>query len=116
MTHDTLSATFAALADPTRRAILARLASGDCLRWGSLPLRHEHAGHLEASPGARAGGRSLAVATRSAALHLEAAPLRDVADWTEHYRSRWEHRLDRRATISKNLTAKEKPHARKHRK
>ncbi len=118
MTHDTLSATFAALADPTRRAILARLASGDCSVGElaapfdmSMPAISKHLRVLE-----RAGLVSRSRDAQRRPCHLEAAPLRDVADWTEHYRSRWEHRLDRLNDYLEELTAKEKPHARKHRK
>jgi DNA-binding transcriptional ArsR family regulator len=97
-THlDPLSTTFAALADPTRRAILSRLASGEAtvnqlaepFRM-SLPAVSKHLKVLE-----RAG---LVTQTRDAQWRprrLEAAPLKDVADWVEQYRAMWEQRLNR---------------------
>jgi len=97
MTTDTLSTTFAALADPTRRAILARLASGDCTVTElaepfdmTLPAVSKHLRVLE-----RAGliGRSRAAQSRP--CRLQAAPLKDVADWAERYREIWEGRFDR---------------------
>ena len=97
MPADTLSTTFAALADPTRRAILARLASGQCTVTElaepfdmSLPAVSKHLRVLE-----RAGliGRGRDAQWRP--CRLQAAPLKDVADWTERYRDIWEGRLDR---------------------
>jgi DNA-binding transcriptional ArsR family regulator len=96
-TPDTLSNTFAALADPTRRAILARLASGECSVSElaapfdmSMPAVSKHLRVLE-----RAG----LIARRSEAqwrwCRIEAAPLKAVSDWAEHYRSLWEQRFDR---------------------
>ena len=97
MTPDPLSATFAALADPTRRAILARLASGEASVTEiaepfeiSLPAVSKHLKVLE-----RAG---LVVRSRDAQwrpCRLDAAPLKQVADWTERYREMWERRFDR---------------------
>src|SRR6186997_3076751 len=97
MQIDTLSSTFSALADPTRRAILARLASGECSVTElaepfdmSLPADSKHLRVLE-----RAG---LVTRRRDAQWRhcsIEAAPLKDVADWTERYRHVWEQRLDR---------------------
>lgn len=135
-TTDTLSATFAALADPTRRAILARLASGDCSVGElaepfdmSMPAISKHLRVLE-----NAGLVSRSREAQRRPCHLEAAPLKDVVDWAEHYRSRWEQRFDRLDDYLKQLkqrpdgasdgprpegaepTKKEKPHARKHRK
>jgi DNA-binding transcriptional ArsR family regulator len=92
-TTDQLSATFAALADPTRRAILARLASRDCSVTElaepfdmSLPAVSKHLRVLE-----RAG----LVARRREAqwrpCRIEPAPLKDVADWMERYRHIMEH-------------------------
>jgi DNA-binding transcriptional ArsR family regulator len=92
MASDQLSATFAALADPTRRAILARLASGACAVTElaepfdmSLPAVSKHLRVLE-----RAG---LIVRGREAQwrpCRLEAGPLKQVAAWTERYRHMWE--------------------------
>lgn len=97
MTTDQLSATFAALADPTRRAILARLATGEASVNElaepfsvSLQAVSKHLKVLE-----RAG---LITRSRSAQwrpCRLEAAPLGDVADWVERYRRFWEGGFDR---------------------
>jgi DNA-binding transcriptional ArsR family regulator len=94
---DQLSATFAALADPTRRAILARLASGEASVTElaepfdmSLPAVSKHLKVLE-----RAGliGRNREAQWRR--CRLEASPLRDVSQWIDQYREFWEERLDR---------------------
>ena len=114
MAVDQLSTTFAALADPTRRAILARLASGERSVTElaapfemSMPAVSKHLRVLE-----RAG---LIVRGRDAQwrpCRLNASPLRQVADWTERYRHIWEARLDRFDEYLKELKAKEKRHAR----
>jgi len=114
---DQLSATFAALADPTRRAILARLAAGERTVSElaepfemSLPAVSKHLRVLE-----RAG---LIVQGREAQwrpCRIQAGPLKEVADWTERYRHIWEQRLNRLDTYLQKLTAKEKKHARKQR-
>jgi DNA-binding transcriptional ArsR family regulator len=118
MPTDQLSATFAALADPTRRAILARLASGECSVTElaepfemSMPAVSKHLRVLE-----RAG----LVARRREAqwrpCRIEAGPLKEVAAWTEHYRRLWEDRLDRLDTYLQQLKAKErKNHGRRQR-
>jgi DNA-binding transcriptional ArsR family regulator len=116
-TTDSLSATFAALADPTRRAILARLASGECSVTElaepfsmSLPAVSKHLRVLE-----RAG---LIVQRRDAQwrpCRIEAAPLKAAFDWTAHYRELWEGRLDRLDDYLKELQSKEKSHGRKQR-
>ncbi len=119
MTSDNLSATFAALADPTRRAILARLASGERSVTElaepfdmSLPAISKHLRVLE-----RAGLISRRREAQSRPCRLEPRPLKEIIDWAEHYRSLWEGRLDRLDTYLQELTAKEKTHARKpHRK
>jgi DNA-binding transcriptional ArsR family regulator len=97
MSPDHLSTTFAALADPTRRAILGRLTSGEASVTElaepfamSLPAISKHLKVLE-----RAG---LIVRGREAQrrpCRLEAARLRDVADWVERYRRFWDESLDR---------------------
>ena len=117
MPIDQLSATFAALADPTRRAILARLASGECSVTElaepfemSMPAVSKHLRVLE-----RAG---LIVRGRDAQwrpCRLEAGPLKEVAEWAERYRAIWEQRLDRLETYLQELKAKEKRHGRKQR-
>jgi DNA-binding transcriptional ArsR family regulator len=114
MTVDHLSTTFAALADPTRRAILARLASGERSVTElaapfemSMPAVSKHLHVLE-----RAG---LIVRGRDAQwrpCRLNASPLKQVADWTDRYRHIWEARLDRLDEYLKELKAKEKRHAR----
>ena len=116
---DALSATFAALADPTRRAILARLATGErtvnelaAPFAMSLPAVSKHLRVLERA-GLIAKGRD----AQRRPCRIQAAPLRDVAAWTEGYRRIWEQRLDRLDDYLTNLTkAKEKSHARKLRK
>ena len=117
MPSDQLSTTFAALADPTRRAILARLASGECSVTElaepfdmSLPAVSKHLRVLE-----RAGliGRGREAQWRP--CRLEAAPLKEVAEWAERYRALWEQRLDRLDTYLQQLKNKEKAHARRHR-
>ena len=97
MPTDTLDATFAALADPTRRAILARLASGEASVNElaepfdmTLPGVSKHLKVLE-----RAGLISRGRVAQSRPCRLEAAPLREVADWVEEYRSFWEQSFDR---------------------
>src|SRR5829696_8202635 len=107
---DQLSATFAALADPTRRAILARLASGECSVTElaepfemSMPAVSKHLRVLE-----RAG---LIVRGREAQwrpCRIDAAPLREVAEWAERYRHIWEGRLDRLDSYLQTLKSKEK--------
>jgi DNA-binding transcriptional ArsR family regulator len=117
MTVDPLSATFAALADPTRRAILARLASGECSVTTlaepfdmSMPAVSKHLRVLE-----RAG---LIARTREAQwrpCRIEAGPLKDVAEWTEQYRHIWERRLDRLDDYLQKLKTKERKHGRRQR-
>ena len=117
MSADQLSATFAALADPTRRAILARLSSGECSVTElaepfdmSMPAVSKHLRVLERA-GLIARGRE----AQWRPCRLEATPLKQVADWAERYRHIWEARLDRLDDYLKQLKAKEKKHARKHR-
>jgi DNA-binding transcriptional ArsR family regulator len=97
MSLDRLDATFAALADPTRRAILARLTSGEASVGElaepfdiSLPGVSKHLKVLE-----RAG---LIARTRTAQwrpCRLEAGPLKEAAEWIEHYRRFWDESFDR---------------------
>jgi len=110
-----LSATFAALSDPTRRAILARLASGETSVTDlakpfdiSLPAVSKHLKVLE--------GAGLIARSRDAQwrpCRLEAGRLREVADWVERYRRFWEESLDKLDSYLKQLQRKEKEHARK---
>jgi len=111
---DNLSTTFAALADPTRRAILARLASGEASVNElaepfemSLPAVSKHLKVLE-----RAG---LIERGRNAQLRpcrIAPAPLKEATDWLEQYRQQWEQSLDRLDVYLKTLQAKEKKNGR----
>jgi DNA-binding transcriptional ArsR family regulator len=115
MPADRLSATFAALADPTRRAILARLALGEASVTAlaepfemSLPAVSKHLKVLE-----RAG---LIVRGREAQWRpckLESAPLKDATEWLETYRRFWDASLDRLDNYLRELQAKEKKRGRK---
>jgi DNA-binding transcriptional ArsR family regulator len=115
MPADQLSATFAALADPTRRAILARLSSGERSVTElaepfdmSLPAVSKHLRVLE-----RAGLITRRRDAQWRPCRIEGAPLRQVADWAEGYRHIWEARLDRLDDYLTRLTTKEKQsHAR----
>lgn len=97
MNSDRLSATFAALVDPTRRAILARLALGESSVQElaqpfeiSLPAVSRHLKVLE-----RAGLIARSREAQWRPCRLDAAPLKDVAAWVENYRHYWEQRFDR---------------------
>jgi DNA-binding transcriptional ArsR family regulator len=128
--NDRLSETFGALADPTRRAILARLASGDASVTElsepfamSMPAISKHLKVLERA-GLIARGRE----AQWRPCRLQAGPLQDVAGWVEHYRRFWEESFDRLGNYlqelkredarNKNLKAKvkESKHVRKPRK
>jgi len=107
---DRISTTFAALADPTRRAILARLVSGEASVTElarpfemTLPGVSKHLKVLE-----RAGliARSREAQWRPA--RLDAGPLKDVADWVEEYRRHWEERFERLDDYLRELKEKEK--------
>lgn len=100
MTADRLSATFAALADPTRRAILARLATGEATVTElatpfemSQPSISKHLKVLE-----RAGLISRGRAAQTRPCRLEAAGLKEAARWVERYRRLWEDSFDRLET------------------
>jgi len=115
MPDDSLSTTFAALADPTRRAILARLITGECSVTElaepfdmSLPAVSKHLHVLE-----RAGLISRGREAQWRPCRLEAGPIKQVADWTERYREVWEGRLDRLDAYLQTLHPKERHHARK---
>jgi DNA-binding transcriptional ArsR family regulator len=115
MPDDSLSTTFAALADPTRRAILARLITGECSVTElaepfdmSLPAVSKHLHVLE-----RAGLISRGREAQWRPCRLEAGPIKQVADWTDRYREIWEGRLNRLDAYLKTLHPKEKHHARK---
>jgi DNA-binding transcriptional ArsR family regulator len=110
MTTDRLSATFAALADPTRRAILARLSSGETTVTRlagpfkmSLPAVSKHLKVLERS-GLIARGRR----AQWRPCRLQAAPLKEAVDWMEHYRKFWEESLDRLEEYLQELQRKQR--------
>ena len=121
---DSLSITFAALADPTRRAILARLASGETSVTElarpfemSMPAVSRHLKVLEHA-GLIARGRE----AQWRPCRLEAAPLKEISGWVEDYRHFWEQSFDRLEVYLRDLQNKpkttdqkhkEKPHARK---
>ena len=114
---DPLSTTFSALADPTRRAILARLASGEATVTElaepfemSLPAVSKHLKVLQRA-GLIARGRE----AQWRPCRLEAAPLQDAADWVEHYRRFWEESLDRLDAYLKEVQAAKKPGPKKSR-
>ena len=112
MPPDALSATFAALADPTRRAILARLMEGEAAVTElaepfdmSLPGISKHLKVLERA-GLIARGRT----AQWRPCRLEAGPLKEVADWVEHYRQFWEQSLDRLGDYLRELQTKGPTH------
>jgi DNA-binding transcriptional ArsR family regulator len=120
--NDHLSTTFAALADPTRRAILAKLASGEASVSElaepfsiSMPAITKHLKVLE--------NAGLISRTRSAQFRpcrLEAAPLKEVAGWVEEYRRFWAESFDRLEAYLAEIQAEEhagkkkKKHKKKH--
>jgi DNA-binding transcriptional ArsR family regulator len=113
--QDRLSDTLAALADPTRRAILARLALGETSVTElaepfamSLPAVSKHLKVLERA-GLIARGRD----AQWRPCRLQAGPLKDVADWIDHYRRFWDGSLDRLGDYLQVLQAKEKKRGRK---
>ena len=116
MPIDQLSATFAALADPTRRAILAHLLSGERSVTElaepfdmSMPAVSKHLRVLE-----RAGLIARRKEAQWRRCRIDAGPLKEVANWTERYRRIWEARLDRLDRYLEHVkTKEEKSHARK---
>ena len=116
MCTERLNSVFAALADPTRRAILASLAAGERsvkelaapFRM-SMPAVSKHLKVLERA-GLIARGRE----AQWRPCRLEAAPLKEAADWVEHYRVFWEQSLDRLEVYLRELNSqKEKTHGRR---
>jgi DNA-binding transcriptional ArsR family regulator len=114
MPPDDLSSTFAALADPTRRAILAHLAGGEASVSElarpfdiSLPAISKHLKVLE-----RAGLIVRSRAAQRRPCRLEAARLKDVADWIESYRRFWDASLDRLEAYLGELQGKDADHGR----
>jgi DNA-binding transcriptional ArsR family regulator len=110
MTADDLSTTFSALADPTRRAILARLAGGESSVLEiakpfdmSLPAVSKHLKVLE-----RAGLIERGREAQWRPCRLQANPLKGVADWVEVYRRHWEESFDKLERYLKELQRKDK--------
>jgi DNA-binding transcriptional ArsR family regulator len=110
MATDQLSVTFAALADPTRRAILERLARGEATVNElaepfalSLPTVSKHLKVLQQAGLITQGRRA-----QWRPCRLEAAPLHDVADWVEEYRQFWDESFDRLDDYLRELQAREK--------
>ena len=115
MVPDRLSGTLSALADPTRRAILSRLALGETSVTElaapfamSLPAVSKHLKVLERA-GLIARGRE----AQWRPCRLEAGPIKDVADWVDRYRRFWDESLDRLDDYLRKLQAKEKKRGRK---
>jgi len=119
MVADQLSLTFSALADPTRRAILARLTSGQTSVTDlaaphdmSLPAISKHLRVLE-----RCGLITRSREAQVRPCRLQAEPMKEAVDWLERYRQHWEARLDRLEDYLKVLQSKpaplRKPHARR---
>jgi DNA-binding transcriptional ArsR family regulator len=115
MPPDRLSATFAALSDPTRRAILARLASSEASVTElaepfdmSMPAISKHLKVLERA-GLIARGRE----AQWRPCRIEGGPLKDVAGWLERYRRFWDESFDRLDEYLSELKKKEKKHGRK---
>jgi len=113
MATDRLSVTFAALADPTRRAILARLASGERSVTElaepfeiSMPAVTKHLKVLE-----RAGLITRGREAQWRPCKLEAAPLKGVSDWLESYRRFWEESFDRLERYLRAMQTKKRPMA-----
>jgi DNA-binding transcriptional ArsR family regulator len=115
VTANRLNDTFAALADPTRRAILARLAAGDAGVMElarpfdmSQPAISKHLKVLE-----RAGLISRGREAQSRPCRLQAGPLREVAEWAERYRRYWDGSFARLDRYLRQLQRQEKPRGRK---
>ena len=112
MPTDQLSVTFAALADPTRRAILARVAEGEATVMQlaepfqlKLPTVSKHLKVLRQA-GLVTQGRQ----AQWRPCRLEAAPLKDVSDWLERYRERWEERIGQLDDYLQQLKTREEKH------
>lgn len=112
VTDDRLSLVFGALADPTRRAILARLAQGEATVTElakpfamTLPAITKHLKVLERA-GLIARGRD----AQWRPARLQAAPLKEASDWLGAYRRHWEERFDRLDAYLRELQGKEQQH------
>jgi DNA-binding transcriptional ArsR family regulator len=115
MSPGTLDSTFAALADPTRRAILARLATGEASVTElaepftmSLPAVSKHLKVLE-----RAGLIARSREAQWRPCRLEAGPLKEASDWLERYRRFWEESLDRLESYLQELQTRGESDGRK---
>jgi len=115
MASDQLSTTFAALADPTRRAILSRLTAGAASVTElaepfdmSLPAVTKHLKVLQ-----RAGLISQGREAQWRPCRLRARPMREAAEWMEPYREHWEQRLDRLDDYLRESTGKPAAHVRR---
>ncbi|HMD06898.1 MAG TPA: metalloregulator ArsR/SmtB family transcription factor [Candidatus Acidoferrum sp.] len=114
MPSDRLTSTLAALADPTRRAILAHLMSGEAtVTELAEPFEMSFAAvakHIKVLEEAGLISRGRAAQWRPCRIHP--APLKEVADWVENYRMAWEQRLDRLHDYLAEVQAKEKKRGR----
>jgi DNA-binding transcriptional ArsR family regulator len=118
MVNERLTTTLAALADPTRRAILARLSTSETTVTElakpfdmSLPAISKHLKVLE-----HAGLIARSREAQWRPCRLDAGPMKEVAEWIEHYRHFWEDSFDRLDEYLTELRSKEKKHGRKRRK
>jgi DNA-binding transcriptional ArsR family regulator len=114
MAIDHLSVTFAALSDPTRRAILARVAQGEATVNElaepfqlKLPTVSKHLKVLRRAGLVRQGRQA-----QWRPVRLEPAPLKEVADWVEHYRENWEERMGQLNDYLQELKTEEEKHGR----
>jgi len=114
-TSDPISSTFAALADPTRRAILAHLAAGEASVTElaepfemSMPAVSKHLKVLE-----RAGLIARSREAQWRPCRLQAGPLKDADEWLERYRRHWEESFDRLDDYLRELQENEKKYGRK---
>ncbi len=115
MPTDTLSLTFSALADPTRRALLARLSEGEASVNElakpfkmSLPAISKHLKVLE-----KGGLITRGKQAQWRPCRMETKPIREAVDWMEHHRQLWEERFDRLDDYLKELQKEGKKHGRK---
>jgi len=116
MQADTLSVTFSALADPTRRAILGRLTTGEASVTElakpfnmSMPAITKHLKVLE-----RAGLIERGREAQWRPCRLRAEPLKEIENWMEHYRVFWEESFDRLGAYLETVTEKKKTKGKKH--
>lgn len=116
--QDPLSQTFSALADPTRRAILARLSQGETsvselaapfLKEMSLPAVTKHLKVLE-----KAGLVKKSKEAQWRPCKLNGTPLKEASDWMDFYRQFWEESFDRLDEYLKTVTAKKKAKGKSH--